>query len=550
MAASASYRIYASLFHVPAHLASLPRASPWLTLRLLLSRAPALDLIDKQMHAVRLDAKHRGLISDLSQTPRMFASWVLGRWSVVLANADDAKVVLTKIETFEKMDFLALGFGTTGRFLGRNVAMVRTHEWRGQRKVINPAFRRGWDTRLFAEPARHLIAQIDQLDGRPADVADWMQRVTLDALAGAAFGQDFQAVRQGNKSDMLKTYDAVMKGITSPVLLLFGKWGRWMPSVRKVENEIARFDEYIFAIIDQKVAEIRARGRDEEVGEEEESKMDLLELMIRAQMKDHGQSGGSGGFTREELRSNVVTFFLAGHDTTANSLTFALYLLGLHQDKQQLARAEVLRVMGDDAIVTPTSDNASADSFPYPSNMQQAQLTYISHIVKEVLRLYPSVLRIPMRDLQSPFTFTSTTPPVSVPKGTLVVVHSYAIQRAKEYWGADADEFKPERWAKLASAPTAAATAPDGTDGSATTSVPIHPGAHNYTWIPFGGGARTCVGNAFSLVEQRVILAMLLLRYTWKVVGNEAALKGRPRTAPGGGLLHAEGIMIEFTRRN
>ncbi|KAI9179058.1 hypothetical protein H9P43_005720 [Blastocladiella emersonii ATCC 22665] len=191
---------------------------------------------------------------------------------------------------------------------------------------------------------------------------------------------------------------------------------------------------------------------------------------------------------------------------------------------QHEARAEMLNIIGDVDKGTTTAE------FPFPTNDEQSRMIYVTAIIKETMRLYPSVPAMPMRELMEPVMLSNG---LRLPKGGIVASDVYAVQTAREYWGDDAAEFKPERW--LANEDKVRA---------------MNPSAHDYKWGPFGGGQRVCLGQSFSIIEQRVILSMLLLRYDWTVTGNRAALAGVPDTTPSENLLHSTGIEIKLNRRN
>ncbi|KNE70297.1 hypothetical protein AMAG_14444 [Allomyces macrogynus ATCC 38327] len=222
-------------------------------------------------------------------------------------------------------------------------------------------------------------------------------------------------------------------------------------------------------------------------------------------------------FSREDLRANTVIFFLAGHDTTANELCMALYLMGMHRDVQHKAHADVIRVLGEDAARRAATCGAA--DMVYPSADQERQFTYLN-----------SVAKLPRRVTTAPVTLADGT---ALPKGTLVTIDTFSMHRDPAIWGPDADAFVPDRW---------------GTRADANGSIAMHPPAQNYEWAPFGGGQRICLGMQFSLVEQRVILAMMLLRYEWEVVGNENAVRGVPDLAPND-LLRSTGIELRLRRR-
>jgi cytochrome P450 len=383
--------------------------------------------------------------------------------------------------------------------------------------VVNPAFRRGWPTTFFGVPGRHLIAELDKISDSSNPVIDpstWMQRMTLDALALGAFGQSLDAIRNPN-TDLVTLYHQVMQEALDPANNMFPSYLKMFSgNQRAIENRIERFNQYMFEILDKKVESMKASPTSATPVQNDHR--DLLELMLEAAEEQN--------FSREDLRANLIIFFLAGHDTTSNALTFALYLMGLHPEIQEKARQEVLDVMGDEY------DHAiPADEFPYPTVEQTTQLRYVSKVMKETMRLYPPVTAIPFRVCTTPTLLSDGR--TLLPKGAFVAIDILSAHRETAVWGADALEFRPERW-------------------SEEEDHTFHPGGeHDYAWVPFGGGQRICLGQQFSIVEQRTVLAMMLMRYRWEVVGDQQALNGNPDSHPGI-LLHPRGIQIKLTRRS
>ncbi|KAI9224319.1 cytochrome P450 [Blastocladiella britannica] len=522
--AVAALRSYRKHFVPPAHLRHLPRQTMLSIVRTMLARRGFLPTQALLMERIRADAIRRGVIKDETETPRLWCTWLFGRWAVVVANPEDARQVLTNHETFEKFDFAKLGLKINGDLLGKNVAMTPTHDWKRQRKVVNPAFRRGFATSLFATPTRQLLVHMDAhcANGKPVDIAVWMQRMTLDALSSVGFGVNFDSINHPD-APMVKLYNEVMSALVDPSAALLGPLAALSPRIRRSKQAVREFNQFIFSLVDDKTASLeRKRSSGAAIGDEDdEPPADLLELMVSA--------SSNGSFSREDLRANTVVFFIAGHDTTANALTFAMYLLGRHPEIQAKARREVLSVMGD------VSKGTSIDDMPYPTNeQQQLSMPYLTMVIKETMRLYPSVTAMPTRELTKPVKLYNG---LELPKDSLVVVNDFVVQRAKEYWGKDAAEFRPERWEGLGVAVAGGE--------EAGGSIPLHPTAHNFTWMPFGGGQRICMGQQFSITEQRVLLSMMLARYEWSVVGNDEALAGMPETSPGG-LLHPLNIMLNM----
>jgi cytochrome P450 len=211
---------------------------------------------------------------------------------VQVSNPVDIKEALVKHELFDKALSSELGFETS--FFGMSVALAPAHEWKRHRKVVNPAFRRKWPTELFGDLTRIMIEEIDT---HPRfDPGEMMQRMTLDALSVAAFGDSMDALRKPN-SEIVLLYNQVMKDVFNPIPVLFPAWMRPMiPVHRVIQSRVQRFNQWIFEMIDEKQRTMRKDDDDEN--------RNLLELMIEA-----SQNGEQ--FSREDLRANTVTFFVA-----------------------------------------------------------------------------------------------------------------------------------------------------------------------------------------------------------------------------------------------
>ncbi|KAI9223123.1 cytochrome P450 [Blastocladiella britannica] len=524
----------AALFTVPRHLRHLPILNASQVIHFLVrnggsgAKGGYLQRHHEQMVVLRAEAVAKGTLSarDASRgdTPAVWASWLLGKYAINVANPEDMKAMLTQHDLYDKVDMSKLGLISSRELLGQNVALAPMHAWKHQRKVVNPAFRRGWATSLFAHPTFPLLHKFDDLADRGADVdiSAWMGRLTLDALSTVGFGANFDSI--GNPDSRLVTlYHQVMGTLVAPVGFMFGRLANYFPSQIRAVGRIREFNGYILDMINAKTKAIAARrSRGEMQDEGAEDTRDLLELMIDA--------AESGATTIEELRANTVIFFIAGHDTTANALTFAMYLLGQYPEVQRKARAEVLAATGDAAMGTAVED------LPYPTNdQQQKEMPYLTMIIKETMRLFPPLAQVPFRITTREAKLADGT---VLPQGSLVSGHILAVQRSTAVWGPDANEFRPERWESSVSDTLTA-------DGG----VPLHPSAHNYSWTPFGGGQRICLGQQFSLIEQRVVLALMLVRYEWTVAGNADAVAGEPTTVPGT-LLHPIDIQLRMKRRN
>jgi cytochrome P450 len=211
---------------------------------------------------------------------------------------------------------------------------------------------------------------------------------------------------------------------------------------------------------------------------------DLLDMLMYAQDEETGES-----MSNQQLRDEVMTLFLAGHETTANALTWTLMLLSQHPDVARRLRREVTEVLGDRA----------------PTLADLPRLGYAHQVVAESMRLYPPVWTI-SRSVISDDEIGG----YFIPKGSIVLVSPYLTHRSPLAWenpeGFDPDRFSPEREEKL----------------------------HRFAYFPFGGGPRQCIGNNFALLEAQICLVMIAQCFQaelvpFAIVEPEALITLRPK---------------------
>ncbi|KNE58124.1 hypothetical protein AMAG_04942 [Allomyces macrogynus ATCC 38327] len=502
-------RLYWAVIRVPPALRHLPRLTAWQAMHALMRSPDLVTAQRKQLAAVAQDARNRGIpLAANSTVPSAWASWLFGQWAMVVANPDDVRAILMRLDAFDKPVFAPL----PALFGEQNLVFSPTSEWRHRRKVVNPAFRRGWSTSLFGDLGQQLLVHLDDAAARstPVPINYWMRRLTLDAIALGAFGQSFHGLTDRN-SAVVRDFEAMMENALSPLAALGPSYVQWTPMYAQLRRQVDKFNAFIFDLVDRKKAALKARKAAGLVASEHD--MDLLDMMVEA-------ADGDAEYTREDLRSDTIVFFVGGHDTTSNALTAAIYLLARHPAVQDRVRAEVLAALDD---VHPT---CPVDEFPYLTNDQATRVPFLTAIIKETLRLYPSIPTIAPRITTTTVTMSDGT---VLPPGTFVVASTMAIHRSPALWGDDADAFRPERFLDV-------------------DSDKMHAGAHGFKWVPFGAGQRVCLGQSFSIMEQRVVLAMLLARYEWTIVGDAEAMKGTPRTTRGG-LMQMVGVEAMFKRR-
>jgi cytochrome P450 len=191
-----------------------------------------------------------------------------------------------------------------------------------------------------------------------------------------------------------------------------------------------------------------------------------------------------------QLRDEIITMILAGHETTANLLSWTFYLLSKHPEVERRVREEALRVLGDRE---PTLEDVRA-------------LEYTRMVIEEVLRLYP-----PAWVFERQSTEADALGRFPIAAGSIVGICPYVLQRHPDHWenplGFDPERFRPERAEKRA----------------------------RYTYLPFGGGPRTCVGNQFAMMEAQLLLAMIVREHRLELVPShtvemDPVITLRPRT--------------------
>jgi cytochrome P450 len=347
--------------------------------------------------------------------------------------------------------------------LGNGLLTSEGEFWLRQRRLIQPAFSR----ERIARYAAVMVEFADRLtagwrDGETRDVHADMTRVTLEIIAQTMFGADVseQAVEVGEAvADMIegqvRRFNSVLR--LPPFLPT--------PANLRRRRSARRIDGVLYDIIQR-------RRQSANVGD------DLLGMLIRACDQDDGK-----GMTDRQLRDEVITLFLAGHDTTALTLTWGLYLLARHT-----AAAAALEQELDEVL----------QGRP-PTAADVARLRYTDGVVHEVMRLYPSAYVIG-REAVAPCELGGYT----VPAGGTVLMSQWAVHRDPR-WFDEPERFRPERWA-------------DGLERR------LPRGAY----FPFGGGPRVCIGNHFAMLEAVLVLAAVARNWRFSIPPGEPEVKPRP----------------------
>jgi len=313
----------------------------------------------------------------------------------------------------------------------------------------------------------------------------------LDIIGVAGLGQDFNAIDEPD-NELNATYRKVFQPSRQQQImavsgLFLPQWFlRALPLAHN--NNIVEASQTI-----KKVCRQLIRQKQEKLDEKEKRvDVDILSVALE-----------SGGFSEEELVNQMMTFLAAGHETTATTMTWAMWLLCKHPEVQTRLRQEVrtcLPPVGDDCA-TVTSE-------------QLDKLPYLHAVCNETLRLYA-----PIPGTIREAAHSTTILKQYVPAGTKILLSAWAVNTSTALWGADAAEFKPERW-----------LGPGRTNTGGATS--------NYAFMTFLHGPRSCIGQAFAKAEFACLLAAVVGRFEWELEdpNKKLEIKGGVTARPKGGL--------------
>jgi cytochrome P450 len=371
------------------------------------------------------------------------------------------------------------GLRRARKVLGRGLLTSEGNFHRRQRRLAQPAFHKeriaGYATVMVEYAAR---ARERWQEGETLDIAQEMMRLTLAIVAKTLFDADVEseAAEIGKAlTEVLKMFET----FSSPLTDILDK----LPTAanRRVARARERLDETIYRIIEERRASNEDRG-------------DLLSMLLMAQDEE-----GGGGMSDDQLRDELMTLFLAGHETTANALTWSWYLLSQNPDAEAKVHAEIDSVLGGRLA---TMDD-------------MRRLEYTERALTESMRCYPPVWIMGRRSLGSYKVGEYT-----IPAGSIVLLSQYAMHHDERYYP-EPFKFDPERW-------TAEARA----------------ARPKYSYFPFGGGPRLCIGEQFAWAEGILIIATLAQRWKMSYAG-----KGAVEMQPSITLRPKNGMRMKLERR-
>ncbi|KZP21722.1 cytochrome P450 [Athelia psychrophila] len=437
--------------------------------------------------------------------------------------------VLKESYIWQKPEAVRYSLGT---ILGEGMLFVEADKHRLQRKVMIPAFgpaqiraltsvftdkaaklRDLWLAEIASSPAPSSSSANTNSPAARIDVLERLSKATLDAIGSAGFAYDFHALDTASSSASPSSPETPTETPpeTSPLLAAFttllragkdlgllGVVQLFVPAARRIETRTHRrvhaAQDAMRAVGEALVDDAKAAAE----GGEEEGTKDLLSLLVKANAREHdkdkeldGGAGGAGtgGMSDADVLAQVPTFLVAGHETTSTAVAWALLALARNPAAQATLRA---------SLAAATSDAPGMDAL--------GGYEYLDWVVRETLRLHAPVTGT-YRAATAADTLPLATPlpdgrtALAVRAGDVVYIPILGVNRAKAVWGADADAWRPERWAG---------------GGAGDAKRREIPGVWG-NMLTFLGGPRACIGYRFALVEMKALLYTLVRAFAFEL---------------------------------
>ncbi|KAM5580967.1 cytokinin hydroxylase-like [Rosa sericea] len=348
-------------------------------------------------------------------------------------------------------------------FIGRGLLMANGDDWYHQRHIVAPAFMgdklksyAGYMVECTKEMLHSLQTEMDSGQGE-FEIGEYMTRLTADIISRTEFDSSYEKGKQ-----IFRLLTLLQKQCAQASKHLCVPGSRFFPS--KYNREIKSLKMEVERLL---MEIIQSRKDCVEIGRNNSYGNDLLGMLLNEMQK---KRGNGFSFNLQLIMDECKTFFFAGHETTALLLTWTVMLLASNPSWQEKVRAEVKQVCNGE---TPSVDHLS-------------KLTMLNMVINESLRLYPPATVLPRMAFED-----IKLGNLHIPKGLSVWIPVLAIHHSKELWGKDANEFNPERFA----------------------SKSFTPGR----FIPFAAGPRNCIGQSFAIMEAKIILAMLISRFSFTI---------------------------------
>ena len=373
---------------------------------------------------------------------------------LITANPELIKQVL---QTNQKNYPKDKGYDQLALMLGNGLVTSKGRLWKKQRKIAQPTFHKKNLENLFiamTEIAQQYLEELSQKKGQTIDISQEMMAVTARIAMKALFSSDIEGGLKEIYHAISYSQEFVSKRAMNPLII---PWTRINGSYRKFSRHRSLMDNLINQLIDNRQ-------------KSNEAKPDFLQMLLDARYEDTGEP-----MPLDLLRDELVTIFSAGHETSANGLSWTLYLLSQHPEILQKLRAEADQVLGK----------------RMPSFADLKQMPYTKQVIEEGMRIYPPVWGVGRYAREADQWREHDIAP-----NTIVICQIFSLHRHPELWE-NPEIFNPDRFE--------------------TETAKARPSTH---YLPFGAGPRMCIGNHFAMMEMQLLLPLIVRHFDFELIKN------------------------------
>lgn len=359
-------------------------------------------------------------------------------------------------------------------FFGNGLFTNNGESWLHQRRLMQPAFhhkRLAHFGTVMTDTTLAMLERWQDTGSQPLDIPLEMTRLTLRVAGLTLFNLDLS-----NDADLVgHTFSVILPQLLKYSFLPFPPFWVPTPGNRRLQAGLETLNQVVYDIISQ---------RRRHLTEASMETADLLSMLLAARDEETGE-----GMNDQQVRDEVMTLLLGGHETTSSTLTWIWYLLSQHPEVEQCLHEEVDRVLGGQP---PTVDRLE-------------DLPYTRRVIQETMRLYPAAFFVIRHAIAA-----DEIGGYPVAANSMIFLMAHWVHRHPAYWE-EPERFDPDRFT-----PERSANRP------------------RYAYIPFGGGPRLCIGNSLAMMEAQLVLATVAQRYSLRLVPGhpvepEVLLTPRPR---------------------
>ncbi|MEZ4794068.1 MAG: cytochrome P450 [Flavobacteriaceae bacterium] len=344
------------------------------------------------------------------------------------------------------------------KYLGNGLLTSKGDYWLRQRRLIQPAFHKQKIAQLLDSMLQTIAAEIKEMPlKQPLDIHTYMNRLAFKVVATSLFDV---SISDSELLHLQAIIERVQDFLVKEVRLPHKNW--WFKITGQVSKHLTLAQESRDII--QAIIEARKQST--------KHHHDLLDMLLATRYEDTGEA-----MDMEQLIDEITILFVAGHETTANALSFALFLLAKHPEIQQRLYEEAKEIT----------------SKPLEPVQQIKEFVYTKAVIEESMRMYPPAWITDRECLED-----DTIKDFHIRKGTFIGISFYELHRNPEYWK-NPDQFNPERFLLKDQYPTNA-------------------------YYPFGAGPRMCIGMGFAMYEMVLAVSQLILKYSFKTTQDEVQL--------------------------